>query len=201
MGNKIVEAFLYNDKLKFSEIEKLTNLRSNSLAYHLKNLEDEKVIIKEEGNYSLSSDFEHMIPYVSDKQAVLPSVLIAIGKGDNFFLHVRKKKPYKDILGLPAGRLLVGEKIGDAVRRIMKTKHRIDAKLNHINSISLEHLRKNGKIIHSFLLILVSASTKDGLQYIDINENKNKIIKSDYWLLKNDLQSKSKINTINSNIY
>ena len=198
MKNKVIEVFLYNDKLKFSEIEELTNLRSNKLAYYLKSFEQEKIITKENGNYSLSSDFEHIIPYVSDKQAALPAVLIAIGKKESFFLHFREKKPYKGFLGLPAGRILVGEGVEDAVKRIMKNKHGIDAKLKHINSVSLEHIRKNGKVVHSFLHILVSASTKDKVSYLNIEKNKNKMIKSDYWFLKNHRKLKYDLKTINS---
>jgi len=198
MKNKVIEVFLYNDKLKFSEIEKLTNLRSNKLAYYLKSFEEEKLITKENGNYSLSDDFEHIIPYVSEKQAVLPAVLIVLGKNSKFFLPFREKKPYKGFLGLPAGRILLGENIEDAVKRIMKNKYGIDAKLGYVNSVSIEHVRKNGKVIHSFLLILVSASTKQNLNYIDIEKNKKRIIKSDYWFLKNHRKLRYDLKTINS---
>jgi len=196
MENRVIEAFLYNDKLRFSEIEKLTNLRSNILAYYLKNFEQAKVLVKENGHYSLSNDFEHIIPYVSDKQAILPTVLIAIGKKNDFFLNFREKKPYKGRLGLPAGRILVGENIGDAVKRIMKQKYNINARLTRVNSISLEHIKRNGKVVHSFLLILVSASTKNRIYYFNIEKNKKRMIKSDYLLLKKYLNSNLKIPTI-----
>ena len=35
---KILELFLFHNKLKFNEIEKLTKMRSNKLDYHLKKL-------------------------------------------------------------------------------------------------------------------------------------------------------------------
>ena len=200
MQEKILRAFLYKDKLKFNEIEKLTDTRSNKLAYHLKNFQERKLLIKNDGGYSLSNNFEHIIPYLSDSKAVLPVVLISIGEGKKFFLHVRDKKPYKGFLSLPAGRILVGEKIDDAVKRIMKNKHSVDAKLKHVNSISLEHVTKEGKVIHSFLLILISASVKGNVAYTDIGKNRGKIIKSDYWLLKNHQNSRAKIKTIKSNL-
>jgi len=200
MQEKILRAFLYNDKLKFNEIEKLTDTRSNKLAYHLKNFQERKLLIKNDGGYSLSNNFEHIIPYLSDSKAVLPVVLISVGEGKKFFLHVRDKKPYKGFLGLPAGRILVGEKIDDAVKRIMKNKHSVDAKLKHVNSVSLEHVTKEGKVIHSFLLILISASVKGNVAYTDIGKNRGKIIKSDYWLLKNHQNSRAKIKTIKSNL-
>ena len=38
MKKEILQLFLYNDKLKFNEIEKSLKSRSNKVAYHLKNL-------------------------------------------------------------------------------------------------------------------------------------------------------------------
>jgi ADP-ribose pyrophosphatase YjhB (NUDIX family) len=198
MKNEILKAFLYNDTLKFNEIEKKTRIRSNKLAYYLREMVLAGVLSKKEDGYSLSEEFEKAIPYISDKRSVLPVVLIAIGKQKSFFLYRREKKPYKDFLGLPGGRVLIGERIEDSVKRIMKQKYNIDARLSRINSVSLEHVKKKGKIIHSFFLILVSAATKDKIILTDINECKGKIIDSDYSLLQKHLGNEVKIPTINS---
>jgi len=88
------------------------------------------------------------------------------------------------MLSLPGGRLIIGESIPNAVKRIMKEKHNLEAKMTKINSISLEHVKKSGKILHSFILILVSAKTKE-LELTNIDKNKLRIIKSDYHLIKN----------------
>lgn len=194
-----MKVFLYNDKLKFNQIEKLTNLRSNVLAYYLKNFLQQKIIVKEGEEYFLSEESETIIPYVSDKQSPLTVILVAIGGGKKFFLQNRQKRPYKDLLGLPAGRILVGESIGEAVKRIMKQKYGVNARLSCVNSVSLEHIKKNGKVINSFLHILVSASTKDKIKYMDIEKSKSKMIKSDYWFLKNHQKERCKIKNINSN--
>ena len=70
----------------------------------------------------------------------------------------------------------------------MEQKFHVSAKLEKINSVSLEHVKRKDNIIHSFLLIFVSASTKDRLDYINIEKNRKRIITSDYWLLKNKNQ-------------
>ena len=101
---------------------------------------------------------------------------------------------------MPGGRLLLGESIGDAVERIMKNNFNINSKLVKINSISLEQVKKAGKIIHSFLLIFVTAKTKDKIELIDFKKNKRKIITSDYNLLTKDLNKRYNINTIYSKI-
>ena len=91
---------------------------------------------------------------------------------------------------MPGGRIKQGESISKATERIAQEKHKINAKLEKINSISIEYTYKNKKEkekIHSFLLIFVTASTKDEVEYINVSKNKSKIITSDYTLVKKDL--------------
>ena len=193
MEEKILSAFLYNKKLKFSEIEKSVKTRSNKLAYHIKKLENQGILIKEKEFYSLSEFAQKIIPYLSSKQSALPVILIAIKEKEKIFLIKRKKRPFLNKLSLPGGRLLVGEEISDSVKRIMKEKFSINAKLSKINSVSLEHTIKNKKKIHSFLLIFVTATTKDKINYLTLN--KKEMITSDYELIKNNLNKEIKINT------
>ena len=201
MENKIeksiLELFLFETSLKFSEIEKLLKLRSNKLSYHLKNLTKKGILVKNNETYSLSETAEYIIPYLSDKKAVLPVILIHIGNKKECFLYNRKKRPFKNYLSLPGGRFCVNESIEKAVERLMK-KWDINASFKKINSISLEHVKKSSSNIHSFLLIFVSAKTKDGVILTEINKNKSKIIKSDHELLKNDLDKHIKIKTLHS---
>ena len=193
MEEKILSAFLYSKKLKFSEIEKFVKTRSNKLAYHLKKLENQGILIKEKEFYYLSEFAQKIIPYLSSKQSALPVILIAIKEKEKVFLIKRKKRPFLDKLSLPGGRLLVGEEISDSVKRIMKEKFSINAKFSKINSVSLEHTIKNKKKIHSFLLIFVTATTKDKINYLTLN--KKEMITSDYELIKNNLNKEIKINT------
>lgn len=193
-----MELFLTNNKLKFNQIEKLLKIRSNKLNYHLKKLINKNIIEKNNNLYNLTETSEYLIPYISNKNSLLPVVLILIGNEKKSFLYKREKRPYKSKLSLPGGRVLLGESLEDAVKRIMKYKHNIKAEIKSIHSISLEQIKKSGKIIHSFLLILVSAKTEDKICFTEINTNKNKIISSDYNLIINDSRKKIEIKTINS---
>ena len=199
MEKKILKAFLHNHRLKFNEIEKITKIRSNKLAYHLKKLIDKNILNKKADNYQLTETSEGLIPYISDKKAVLPVILISIKNTKGVFLYQRQKRPYKDKSSLPGGRIKLGETIPQATERIMKEKFRIDCRFKKINSISLEHVKKNRKILHSFLLILVTATTKDKIEYKNL-EDKKEIISSDYRLIKNDLNRETKIQNIISRI-
>lgn len=195
--NKILELFLFNNKLRFNEIGEQLNIRSNKLSYHLKSLIKKEILIKEKENYSLSSSAEYLIPYLSDKKANLPVVLIHIGNNTSCFLYNRKKRPFKGYLSLPGGRLLINESIKQATKRIAK-KFNINANLIKINSISIEHVKKSNNKIHSFLLIFVSAKTNDKITLTNIKNNKSKIISSDYQLLIKDLNKSTIIKTIYS---
>jgi hypothetical protein len=60
-----------------------------------------------------------------------------------------------------------------------------------IKSISLEHVKDNGKAVHSFLLICVSAKTKDKINLTDVNKNKKEI--KSYTIDHNDLSDFSRL--------
>ncbi|MFA5857372.1 MAG: hypothetical protein WC867_08475 [Candidatus Pacearchaeota archaeon] len=197
---KILELFLFNKNLKFNEIEKQIKIRSNKLSYHIKNLIKKNILLKNDDEYSLSKTAEYLIPYLSNKKAILPVLLIHIGDKNNCFLYERKKRPYKDYLSLPGGRLMLGESIEESSKRIAKEKYNINITKIKINSISLEHIKKSNNKINSFLLIFISAKTKDKLSLTPILKNKSKIIPSDYLLLNNDLDKEIRIKTLNSRL-
>lgn len=200
MEQSILRLFLYNDRLKFNEIEKSSGKRSNILSYHIKKMLNEGIITKDHGFYKLSEDSESIIPYITEKRPVLPVVLVAIKENDRIFLHKREKRPYKGLLGLPGGRVLLGETIKEATERIMKEKFGVNCKFRKVNSVSIERIKKNNKIIHSFLLIFVTASTKDKINFTDLKRSRKGIIESDYRLIKEDLNSKIKIKDIFSRV-
>lgn len=201
MEKLILKQFLYENKLKFSEIGKSLNIKSNLLSYHLNRMVKKDILTKSGDIYELSESSEYLIPYLNQKQAALPVILIKIQDTNNqneVFLINRIKRPFYHKFGLPGGRILIGETIEQATQRIMKDKYKINCKLNKINSISIEHVRKKEKVIHSFLLITVNATTKDKIDLTNIEKNRTKIIPSDYKLIKTSTNSKIEIPVINS---
>jgi ADP-ribose pyrophosphatase YjhB (NUDIX family) len=197
MERRILELFLYTNKLRFNEIEKGLKVRSNKLNYHLQKLVKKGILIKTGEFYQLSEPSESMVPYLSNKQHLLSVILVHIGNSKKAFLVKREKRPYKEKLALPGGRMIIRESIKEGTERIAK-KFGINAKFKKINSISLEHLKKDGKIIHSFMLYYVSA--KGDAELIDLKKNKPKIIGSDYRLMTEDFKKKVTIKIINSKI-
>jgi len=159
---------------------------------------DKGVLEKNKDYYELAKNYEHIIPYLSDKRSVVPVVLITIKNKNKIFLHERKKKPFIGKFGLPGGRIVIRESIKNATERIMKEKFNIKCEFEKVNSFSLEHVEKEEKIVHSFILILVTATTKENLKYSDVELNKSKIISSDYKLIKKDLSKEVEVSELTS---
>ena len=200
MEKKLLNLFAFHQKLKFHEIEKQLHVRSNLLAYYLKNLVKKEVLKKENDYYFLTDSAEYLIPYLSDKQAALPVVLIHLGDKNKAFLYKREKRPYKDKLSLPGGRLLVGESFKEAAKRIMKTKFNIGISNEKIKLIALEQVKKNSKVKYTFILFVVSAASKFPVVLTDIEKNRRKIILSDYSIIKSKTDSEVKIKSLNTKI-
>jgi len=192
----ILKLFQYAEKLKFTDIEKKLKIRSNKLAYHIKNLTKRGFLVKEGDFYKLSESSEYIIPYLSEKESYLPVILILIGDNKKAFLHQRKKRPFYNYYSLPGGRLLLGESLEDASKRILKEKFKVDAKFSKLNSISFEQVKKSGKLVHSFILFFVTATTKEKLTLTEVEKMKKKIIISDYKLITEDFNKETKIKTI-----
>ncbi|MEK6846819.1 MAG: NUDIX domain-containing protein [Nanoarchaeota archaeon] len=199
MKEKIINLFLYDKKLKFNEIEKKIPERSNKIAYHLKKLVKEGFIKKEKERYSLSDKQELTIPHISDKNSVLAIILIAISNKEKIFLIKRSKRPFNNNKWcMPGGRIIAGETIKQATHRIISEKYGIKCKYLKTHSVSLEQAKKGDKIMHTFLLIFVSAKTDEKLDYKTVN--KKRMIESDYYLIKNKMHSELKIDNLNSQI-
>lgn len=192
MEQEILSLFTHNDTLKFNQIEKSLNKRSNKLAYHLKKLRDKQFLQKTGDTYSLAEEQESTIPYLSSKKAVIPVILIHIGNEKQAFLIERTKRPYKNMLALPGGRLMQGESFTSAAKRIALEKCNLQITPTTSTTLALEHVMKKGKIVHSFILILIKAKAKVPL--ISLAHNKKKIIASDYKLITQ--KTKSSIQTI-----
>lgn len=190
MEHQILNSFTNKDSESFNNLSKKLKIRTNKLAYHLKKLSQEGIIKKQDDLYSLTNEAESKIPYLSEKSSPLPVILIELKKNNSIFLHKREKRPYKDLLALPGGRLEIGESPKEAAKRIMLSKFQIKIKNPKIKSISLEHLQKNKKTINSFILIKLEAKTLQNIHYTNPNKLKSKIIPSDYKLIKNKKQSK-----------
>lgn len=203
MEEKILQVFLYNHKLKFSEIEKQVNVRSNKLAYHIEKMVKEGLLEKRGKHYFLTKNAEKYLPILSNligkDMSPLPIILVALMNDNKILLIKRNRRPYKDYWSLIGGKMLLKEDFKQASLRQIKEKTGIEGKYISINSVLHERIRGEGIIKHSFILFFTKVKTKKlnfketlhgKLKWFDVRKiKKNKIIPSDLWLIKNKLDS------------
>lgn len=185
----IFRQFLYTHRLRFSELEKLTSLRSNDLAYHLKKMVEDGLLDKDDQTYSLSSSAEKMIPYFADDASPLPAVLVDIRENNKVLLVKRLKRPYEGKWTMPGGRLNLGETFQEAAVRIVKEKTFLDVEFVSVLNVANERVYEKESIKHGFVLIHVSAKPlseikgNENVQWFNLSDLPEDIIESDKYFL------------------
>ena len=198
----IFQQFLYNKELRFNEIEKLTKIRSNELAYFIQKLVDDGILLKDGDVYKLSDIAEKYIPfYIESDESLspLPVVLVACVSDGKVLLWKRNKRPYEDHWSLPGGRLRLTETIEQASIRVLKKITFVDGMFNSANAIVNEKHVAQEEVKHAYLIVFTRATPlneikeKDDIKWFDITALPDKMIPSDRWLLQNKLNSKIEV--------
>ena len=201
---RIFHLFLENYKLKFNEIEKKMNIQSNELSYHLGQMVKEGMLEKSNKSYSLTKQAEGYLPLFSNirKRTLNPVavVLTAVIKNSKILLIKRKRRPYKDYWCMIGGKIFMDETIKDATIRLIKEKSSITGKYVSLNAVVHERITDGGSPKNSFMLFFTKVNAKDDLfkegedgelRWFDLKDlNQEEIVPSDFWLIKNKLNSK-----------
>jgi ADP-ribose pyrophosphatase YjhB (NUDIX family) len=207
--SEIFKLFLENNRLKFNEIEKCLKIRSNMVSYHLTSMVKEGLLIKKGDYYLLTEHAEKYIPLFSDIFGMdinpLPIVLVAVvnKNNKNILLIKRNKRPYKDYLSMIGGKLLLHEDIQEAAVRLVKEKTDLVSEFVSVNNVLHERVEGAGIVKHSFVLMFVKVVVKNikfketragELKWFNIDKlESDKVIPSDYWLIKHSLNKKISI--------
>ncbi|MBN1792246.1 NUDIX domain-containing protein [Candidatus Woesearchaeota archaeon] len=201
---QIFRLFLKDEKLRFSEIEKDLKIRSNMVTYHLEQMQKKGLIEKKGFHYSLTRKAEQYIPIIpnlqGEKMSPLPVILVAVVKDDKILLIKRSNRPYKGYWCMIGGKMLLEESFEEASARVVKQKSGLDAKYDQMCGVMHERVWGGVDVKHSFILFLTKMSADDQktmpgeygeLRWFLLKElGKEKIIPSDYWLIKHKLGSK-----------
>ncbi|MBW3001618.1 NUDIX domain-containing protein [Candidatus Woesearchaeota archaeon] len=200
---QIFKLFAENTKLKFNEIEKAIKIRSNMVSYHLEKMQEEGLLEKKDDYYYLTKKAERylpIIPHITGQElSPLPVVLVAVLHKDKILLIKRSKRPYQNYWCLIGGKMKMEETFGATAKRVVKEKAGIDAKYDRMASVLYERVEGEDIIKHSFIhfFVLMQAenaefkqSESGTLKWFNIKDlDKEKIIPSDIWLIKNKLNS------------
>lgn len=200
----IFSLFLNREKLKFNEIEKLLNIRSNMLSYHLSTMRKEKILEKSGEYYLLTKSAEKYIPLFShikgEQLSPLPIILIATMHKNNILLIKRTKRPYKNYWSMIGGKILFEESFVDASKRKVKAITSLDCDFISMNGVLHERVLNDDLIKQSFILFFTKVNAKSPafkrtdageLKWFSINKlPRSKIIPSDLWLIENRLNKR-----------
>ena len=203
----IFKLFLRNSKLKFHEIEDKTTLRSNHLAYHLARMQKEGLIEKRDENYCLTKNAERYLPIfphaITQSMSPIPIVVVCVTNKEKILVIKRNNRPYKGYWSLIGGKMLLEENFAETARRLVKEKSGLDIIDESMNAVLQERVQEEGIIKHNFILFLMKVKAKQSKiiesHYGELNWlapkdiDKENIIPSDYWLIKNKLNSKTSV--------
>ena len=210
LKHKIYDLFVRQKSLRFSEIKNSLNVRSNVLSYHLNSMVKDGLLEKDEDDYVLSVKGEQKIPFFtqfsSDEHGAIPIVIVAIMKGSQILLLRRNKRPYQGYWGMPGGALIMKETIEQNAITRAKKETSLDCSFEKISAVVHERVVEKGITKHAFILFLVVVKPKKGmikesdegkLEWFSLKSLRpDRIIPSDYVLLKKYLNKKSGIMSI-----
>ncbi|PLW80107.1 hypothetical protein C0585_04295 [Candidatus Woesearchaeota archaeon] len=109
----ILKKFMYNNKLRYNEIWN-KDVPSNKFDYHLKKIIGKDYIKKVGEYYELTSSGMHHISHLdgekieNKKKPIVCSFVMGVDDKGKCLFNLRKKQPFIDTLGLPGGKIDVG---------------------------------------------------------------------------------------------
>lgn len=150
--SKILDSLLYADVLRYSQLRP-DGIESNHFAYHLAELQKDKLIKRVPGGYSLAPkglayvdrlSHKHMKPRQQPK--IVTNIRLKNKAGETL-LFQRKYQPYINRLGWPSGKLHLGETLQAAAERELDEKTGLTGiKLTHRGLVYVE-VKSEGYVI------------------------------------------------------
>ena len=112
----ILKQLLYNDKMRYNELWN-KEFSSNLFDYHLKKLIEDGIVAKQDDLYSLTAKGTQHISYLDGKtieqkqRPLVCTFLLGLNDKGELLMHRRKKQPFLNYVGLPGGKLEMGERV------------------------------------------------------------------------------------------
>lgn len=150
--SKILDSLLYAETLRYSQLRP-EGIESNHFAYHLAELQKEKLVKRVPGGYTLAPkglayvdrlSHKHMKPRQQPK--IVTNIRLKNSSGETL-LFQRKYQPYIGRLGWPSGKLHLGESLQAAAERELQEKTGLSGiKLTHKGLVYVE-VKSEGHVI------------------------------------------------------
>lgn len=204
---KLFKQFVYAERLSFSQLVKKTKVPSNLIAYFLKKMLSKSILQKTSaGLYELSSKGEKLLPFYTEQESINPLVVILVVLVHNgkVLLSKRMRRPYRGLWSILSGRMVLGESIESAAKRVCLQKAGVECDFLGTSAVVHERMIQ-GEAKHSFVFFVTKAelnnhaqecisSAGEELKWFSISRPPKKgMIASDYWIIKNRVNSKADV--------
>ena len=150
--DSILKKLMHNPGLLFNEL--CEEEKSNKFSYHLKLMEEEGLIEKQQLNkYFLSSEGKALAVFIDgstgkkEKQPLINVVMVVYNDNGNILLHHRLKEPFYDYYGFPGAKIKFGEEISECAKRELKEETNLEADVELMGIMNC-HTFNNGKIAY-----------------------------------------------------
>ncbi len=186
----ILRRLILNSKLRFSRL-KPDDVESNHFIYYLKQLMNERLVVKENGLYSLTNEGKHLASIVSLDSLtprLQPKIMTAPVLYDNgkVLVHRRSCEPYIGSISLVNGKLHYGELVADAANRELWEKTGLQADLRHVGEVYLSYTEQGESLNHLLSHIFIGESYTGNLVSTEHSEpvwvNEDELKHMDYVL-------------------
>ncbi len=137
----ILKILSENSLARYADL-KPKHVDGNLFTYHLKKLIKEGFISSKNGQYKLTLSGKRLVDKFSFKtltERIQPKIvtILVIEKKKKFIFYKRKRTPFKDLVGLPYGKIHLEERLLEAAQRELLEKTGLSAKLSHQGDIYL----------------------------------------------------------------
>lgn len=121
---QVLKRLSYAQDLRFNELKPFAELENSQLTFHLKQLQKQNLIEKNNENaYRLSKKGKVYVNRIEtettqiSKQGKISVLLICLLGNEKVLFYTRKRQPFYDHQGFPAGKVKAGEQVQIAAKR------------------------------------------------------------------------------------
>lgn len=173
----ILLKLIHNPVMSFSEL--LGDEReSNKFAYHLGSMVEKGLVMKKDGEYSLSEEGRKLSAFIegdTGEKAAFPTFVnvLIIRDGDKILAQKRLKHPFHGYWGLIAGKVNFGWNIEECAKRDLTEETGLVAGSAKFYGVHQSKTYEEGKMLHHHIMFFVEMGEVSGTLKNETHKGKN----------------------------
>lgn len=180
---RILRELLFRPHARFSDLNP-DDLGSDQLTYHIKELEKEGLLEKQNKEYSLTAKGKEYANRMDTENAQVEKqpkvgVLIIAEQDGKLLRQTRLKHPYYGFMGMVSGKVRYGDTVEDTARRELQEETGLLAAKIEVKFVLHEHVYSTeGELLEDKLFHVIHATELSG-ELIDTKEGANEWVDAD----------------------